>query len=242
MSNPTWLDDLLAGVMAAVAIYSVARLVASRVWSRPTHRDVDAAHVLMGASMAGQLVSDLDPITSGVWEVVFSFLAAWFVWRCYEFVRSPGIDSRYDDHVHRLSRRLVHLTMALAMLYMYLAATPAELGSGMAMGTATGTTADFVLVPMVFILVLLASAIWQLDAIGRFAPSPDPGPLTQAFAPAGGGSSAAMRDERATPMTIAASTVDGAEGRSHPWLAPRLEAGAHIVMSVTMAYMLVLML
>ena len=172
MANPHWLDDIFAGVMVAVALYSAGRLAAARAWSRPTHRDVDVAHVLMGTSMAGQLVSDLNPIPNGVWELVFTFLSAWFAWKCYDFVRHPGIDSRYDDHVHRLSRRVIHLVMALAMLYMYLAAVPAEIGTGMAMGTATGTTSNFVLVPMVFILALLASAIWQLDSIGHFAAAP----------------------------------------------------------------------
>jgi hypothetical protein len=174
-----------------------------------------------------------------VWEVVFSLLAGWFIWRCYEFVRDPGIDTRYDDHAHRLSRRLIHLVMAGAMLYMYQAANPATIGSGgsMAMGAATGTTANFALVPMIFVLALLGSAIWQLDAIGRFTPSAKQPQLTPALAAVGHGSAAPVARERST-----GTPVEGAETPGTPWLAPRLEAGAHIVMCLTMAYMLVLML
>ena len=40
------------------------------------------------------------------------------------------------------------------------------------MGAARGTTADFVLLPLVFILVLFDSGIWELDGVGRFAPCP----------------------------------------------------------------------
>ncbi len=244
MSNPQWLDDIFAGVMVAVALYSAGRLVAARAWARPTHRDVDVAHVLMGASMAGQLVSDLNPIPNGVWEVVFTFLSAWFAWKCYDFVRHPGIDSRYDDHVHRLSRRLIHLVMALAMLYMYLAAVPAEIGTGMAMGTATGTTADFLLVPMVFILALLASAIWQLDSIGRFAPTTGLRQPARALTPVGSAPSAATDGAGATEASVTEPGTVATDDRAPApgWLSPRLETGAHIVMSVTMAYMLVLML
>jgi hypothetical protein len=244
MSNPQWLDDAFAALVVAVALYSAGRVVATRAWARPTHRDVDVAHVLMGTSMAGQLVSDLNPIPSGVWEVVFGSLSAWFAWKCYDFVKHPGTDSRYDDHVHRLSRRLIHLTMALAMLYMYLAAVPTDIGTGMAMGTPTGATADFVLLPMVFIVALLASAIWQLDAIGRFAPAVSSHRPAPSLAPVGGTRSVPPERTGATERTESEPTAGIPEGRVEvpEWLAPRLEAGAHIVMSVTMAYMLVLML
>lgn len=228
MTDTVWLDDVFAAAMLAVALYSAGRLVTSLVGSRRSHRDVDAAHVLMGVSMAGQLVAELNPVPNGLWEATFLALSAWFAWRAYEFVRQPGVDSRIDDHVHRLSRRLIHLTMALAMLYMYLAAEPSRIGAGMAMGTATGTTADFVLIPTVFLLALLGSAIWQVDALGRLAPAAvDAGSPSPLPAPAG-----------AAPDPAA----DDADGEPAPrWLAPRLEAAAHIVMVITMAYMLVLM-
>src|ERR1700722_10367787 len=122
MRNPLWLDDLFGGVMVVVAVYSLGRLIAARVWSRPIHRDIDEAHVLMGTSMAGQLVSALNPVPGRVWELVFAALAARFLRRGYEFGNRLGTDGEYDPHLHRRARRLIHTTMALAMLYMYLAA------------------------------------------------------------------------------------------------------------------------
>ncbi|MGO8871400.1 MAG: DUF5134 domain-containing protein [Acidimicrobiales bacterium] len=236
MTNPGWLNDIFATVMIAVAVYSAGRLVAARRWSRPTHEDVEIAHFLMGTAMAGMLVSDLNPIPSGVWEVVFSILAAWFIWRCYQFVTDPSTGLGYDKHVHRLSRRLIHLVMSLAMLYMFLAAVPAAVGSGgsMAMGSATGATTDFVLLPLVFVVALFASAIWELDRIGNLSPSRTT--LHQAapvFASVGGSPNTSQDSDAAD---------DRMDEARPPWLAPRLEAASHIAMCVTMGYMLVLML
>jgi Domain of unknown function (DUF5134) len=237
VSNPHWLNDIFAAVMLAVALYSAGRLVAARIWSRPIHRDVDVAHALMGTAMAGMLVSDLNPFPTGAWEVVFSLLAAWFIWRCYQFVSDPNPSIGYHQHVHRLSRRLIHLVMALAMLYMYFAAVPAVVGSGgsMAMGAATGATANFVLLPTLFIAVLFASGIWEVDSIAHLSlTDATHDPADPALALVGG-----------HPMTTSGDLAASDHGVSRamtPWLAPRLEGTAHIAMCVTMGYMLVLML
>jgi hypothetical protein len=237
VTNPGWLNGIFAAVMIAVAAYSAGRLVAARTWARPTHRDVDVAHILMGTAMAGMLVSDLNPFPIGLWEVVFSVLATWFIWRCYQFVRDPRSGLGHDQNVHRLSRRLIHLVMSLAMLYMYLAAVPAAVGSGgsMAMGAASGATTNFVLLPLVFMVALFASAIWELDRLGHWAGShASDDKATPVLVPAGGGSATAPEHLRAANEAASASTA--------PWLAPRLEGACHIAMCVTMGYMLVLML
>lgn len=220
MTGADWVDGLFAALMVAVAIYAAGRLVAARTWGRPTHRDVDVAHVLMGSAMAGMLESGLTTLPIGLWEVVFTLLTAWFVWRCARFASERGVEGRDSDHVHHLSHYVTHLVMAAAMLYMYLAAFPtaSRSGSGMAMGAARGTTVDFVLLPLVFVGVLLSSAIWELDGIGRFAPA-------VGVTPGGGGQ----------------RPLDGTEENDR-WLAPRLEAASHIAMCITMSYMLVLML
>ena len=237
MTNPTWLNDAFAAVMLAVAAYSAGRLVLARMRPRRTHRDVDTAHILMGTAMAGMLVSDLNPISSGPWEVAFSVLAAWFIWRCYQFVRDPATGVGHDQNVHRLSRRLIHLVMSLAMLYMYLAAVPAAADSGgsMAMGAATGATTNFVLLPLAFIVSLFASAIWELDRIGHLTSSHTAEDQTApALAFVGGALATVSENMRA---------ADKGAGKSNgPWLAPRLEGTCHIAMCVTMGYMLVLML
>ena len=237
MTNPGWLNDIFATVMVVVATFSACRLVAARRWSRPTHQDVDVAHILMGTAMAGMLVSDLNFLPNGIWEVVFSVLAFWFVWRCYEFVRDPATGLGHDRHVHRLSRRLIHLVMSLSMLYMYLAAVPTAVGSGgsMAMGAATGATTNFVLLPLVFIAALCASAMWELDRIGHLSSSRASEHKTSSVsASLGSGFPTA-------PVNSDAGDADG-DDTNASWLAPRLEGAAHIAMCVTMGYMLILML
>jgi hypothetical protein len=239
VGGPGWLNDAFAAVMLAVALYSAGRLVAARAWSRPIHVDIDVAHILMGVAMAGMLVSRLDPIGSGVWEVVFSLLGLWFLWRCYQFLVDPGTGFGYEEHVHRLSRRLIHLVMSSSMLYMYLAAAPAT-GSGgvMAMG-ATGSTSRLVALPLLFLVSLLASGIWELDGIERFRPTGAPREPLPAYAgshrPVGG-------PEGAPEATEGHNQVGPGAHPLNPWLAPRLEGVSHIAMCITMAYALVLML
>jgi hypothetical protein len=237
VTNPSWLNDTFAAMMLAVAAFSAGRLVLARMRPRRTHRDVDTAHILMGTAMSGMLVSDLNPIFSEAWEVVFSVLAVWFIWRCYQFVRDPSTGVGHDQNVHRLSRRLIHLVMSLAMLYMYLAAVPAAVDSGgsMAMGAATGATTKFVLLPLAFIVSLFASAIWELDRIGHLSPFHTTEDQTApALAVVGGALPTASQHMNAPDS--------GAAKSSDPWLAPRLEGTCHIAMCVTMGYMLVLML
>jgi Domain of unknown function (DUF5134) len=233
------LNDFFAAVMLAVALYSAGRLVAARAWSRPIHVDIDVAHILMGVAMAGMFAARLNPIGSGVWEVVFSLLGLWFLWRCYQFLVDPQTGFGYDEHVHRLSRRLIHLVMSSSMLYMYLAAAPVAAGSGgvMAMG-ATGSTARFVGLPLVFLISLLASGIWELDGIERFRPSEAPREAVAVHI--GSHRSAPGRD--GAPVGGNGRDQAAAAGPGNPWLAPRLEGASHIAMCITMAYALVLML
>jgi hypothetical protein len=247
VSGTSWLNDFFAGVMLVVAAFSVGRLIVARAWSRPTHVDVDVAHVLMGVAMAGMFDSAINPVPNGVWETAFAGLTLWFVWRCYQFVIDPGTETQYDDHVHRLSRRLIHLVMSLAMLYAYLAvATPEDTSNsgGMAMSGATGTTADFVGIPLLFLVALLVSAIWELDGIGRFSPAqtrrPQPSPV---FVPTGSTTQLSDDSGSAESLSEVSSYDKVAETvQLRRWLAPRLEAGSHIAMTITMGYMLVLLL
>ncbi|MFZ0170119.1 MAG: DUF5134 domain-containing protein [Acidimicrobiales bacterium] len=246
MSGPTWLADLFAAVMILVAVYSAGRLLASWRWSRPTHADIDITHILMGVAMAGMLVSAINPIPTAVWEFVFVVVALWFIWRCYGFTARHGLSGRDEDHVHHLSHYVTHVVMALAMLYMYLAASPtagSSAGGGMGMTGATGTTTDFVGLPLLFLFVLLASAVWELDGAGRWSPSwteaPKPVPVVQL---AGGGSPVRSADR--PPGLPAPDDFDEVTKNdpSRRWLAPGLKAACHIAMCVTMGYMLIVML
>jgi len=247
VSGPGWLNNSFAAVMAVVTVYSVCRLGAAWAWSRPTHVDIDISHVLMGTAMAGMLASGIDPVPSGAWEVVFAVLAAYFVLRCYRFIGEHGVEGEDEDHVHHLSHYLTHLVMAGSMLYMYSAAVPAPAGSsrvGMAMGAATGTTADFVLLPLGFLLVLFASGVWELDGIQRFSPGRRPRDeaelvLASSHTPSPMAQQDGSTDGPGTGLRAERRATDRSDSR---WLAPRLEAASHIAMCITMGFMLILML
>jgi len=251
MSGPAWLADFFAGVMIVVALYSASRLVASMLWSRPTHADTDLSHILMGVAMAGMLVSAINPIPSVVWECVFGAVAVFFTWRCGEFIARHGAGGRDEDHVHHLSHYVTHVVMALAMLYMYLAATPSAGGAvsgGMGMGGASGTTADFVGFPLLFLFVLLGSAVWELDGAGRWAPAWSQTKRSGvALELAGAGSFPTTTSENVASSAMHARVATG-QGIHSPhlqspeWLAPGLKATCHVAMCVTMGYMLIVML
>lgn len=245
MSGPSWLADLFAAVVALVAIYSLGRLVALRVLSRRSHVDVDIAHVGMGVAMSGMLVASLNFAPSRLWEVVFGALALWFIWRCYKFVAAHGLRGLDDDHVHHLSHYVTHVVMALAMLYMYLAATTVSgtaASATMAISGASGNTADFVGLPLVFLVVLLASGIWELDGADRFGPSRSLG--TQATLALVGArtSPTPAREDASVPVFAGEEGTEFTRGEVGRWLAPGLEAACHVAMCATMAYMLIVML
>ena len=254
MSGPGWLADIFAAVVLIVAGYSAGRLLASRAWARPAHFDLDVVHLLMGLAMAGMFVAALNPVPPGLWEVVFSGVAAWSLWRCGAYVTRRGERRALDDHVHPVSHYPTHVVMAFAMLYMYLAlpAKGARLGA-MAVSGATGTTADFVGLPLLFLLVLLGSGVWELDRAERFrrVPVVRDQPLTApelALAPATtaavGKPGLAGEPEAAGPISGSGGATDGHDDEPHDdgWLAPALMAAAHIGMCIAMGYMLVVML
>ena len=224
VSEPAWILDFFAAVMLAVSAYCAARLATARRLRRTLDYDVNVAHVAMGTAMAGMLSPPLNLLPDTSWEVLFAGLAAWFTWRSASFIAHHGLTGRSSDHVHGFSHYLTHLVMSGSMLYMYVAGVPAAAhnATGIVMGPARGT-ADFVALPLVFIVVLSVSAVWHTDALTRFTPVRV---------------AAATRTGGATTGVITATGVpEGAR-----WLAPRLETGCHIAICVAMVFMLVLVL
>ena len=109
--------------MVAVSLYCVG--MADRGHggvSRQSHVDVNVSHVAMGLAMAGMLVPRLNLLPDGLWEAVFVAIALWFSWQGARFVAGTSRAPGRRPPSHGLSHYLIHLVMALAMLYMYLAA------------------------------------------------------------------------------------------------------------------------
>jgi Domain of unknown function (DUF5134) len=251
MSGPNWLAAFFAVVMLAVTVYSGGRLIASRLWSRPNRVDIDVVHLVMGLAMAGMFVPALNPLPTRAWEAVFSAVAAWFAWRCMANATGHIAGRPPRPHANSSPHYPTHGVMALAMLYMYFG-LPAQPKAGATMMTsgATGMTADFVGLPLLFLVLLLGSGVWELDraersrraALAQPVPraSREPTPAVELI----GG----PRRERAgwgPVLTVAAAAqphaADDGPG-SDNCLAPGLMTASHVVMCIAMSYMLVVML
>ena len=197
-----------------------------RPLGRTLDYDVNVGHCTEGVAMAGMLSAGLRVLPDALWEALFAALSLWFAARLVGFVRAHGLTGHAGPHRHGTSHYFTHLVLACSMLYMYFATAGPVRGATttsteMAMGPAPGTAA-FVALPLFFVVVLCASAVWHVDALGRYAPR-------------------AMAVAAAVPVG-AGPTPTGPATDPVPLMAPRLESVCHIAMCVAMAFMLVLML
>ncbi len=227
MPDPTWLAYTFAMLMIAVSVYCLGRSLLAGRLGRRTHSDVDIAHVLMGLGMAGMLAPHWNALPVGLWEVVFAIMASYFLYLTLRRLADNGLwASAATDHA---AHPLIHMVMACSMLYMYWLGMPMPSSrhlAGISMSAAPSEGDP--LLTLFLVVVLLVSAVRQLDAIGRRSPS-----RIVALSTVGTGSS---------PNNGADTTHRGTvtRGQESP-IAPRLEVACHIAMCVTMAYMLVLM-
>jgi Domain of unknown function (DUF5134) len=262
MMIPAWILDIFAAIMLIVAALSASRLAIGRL--RPD-TDIDAAHTLMGVAMAGSLVGSLHTLPNAVWVVVFAVVTAWFAWRVIAEARAQGAAALGTGH------HLPHLVHGAAMVYMFAAVTTGAHGSGMGMGggMAAGSgsmgTLKVPTLGFAFILFMAAWAVWDLDQIGSahlhgrdvvrlprvnvaFQPavalataSPGvvsgSGPAAAPTASAQGASQGPAGDTGNSPSPGALGS--DAAGRL---LDPRVAVGCRIAMSISMAFMLVIML
>jgi Domain of unknown function (DUF5134) len=261
---PAWILDIFAAIMLVVAAVSAGRLMAARPWARhpadtDTDTDIDAAHVLMGVAMAGMLAGGLRTLPSAAWTAVFAVITVWFGWRVTAEVRAQGAGALGTGH------RLPHLLHGAAMVYMFAAvAAPAHSSrtgmSGMAVGGSMGTL-RLPTLGLVFVLLMAAWAVWDLDQVGRphgharrFALPPGPGIQPEpavAFATAGPGATAPAASTETASMGPApdpaapAAAIRGTGGgeTAASWLLdPRVTVASRIAMGITMALMLVITL
>jgi hypothetical protein len=291
VSGPGPLGYLLAAVMIVTAGYCMTRLAAARLRRRPTVPDLDISHVVMGVAMAGLLVPRLSVLPDGAWEAVFGVALGWFGWR---FIRASLIRA-HRGHVHGDAapgaHHAAHVLASGAMLYMFIAVSPALAApagppgagtavaetaaarsavartavAGTVMGGQSAGTIRFPVLALALALALFGYVVWITDRMSSLPPvstlrlaagdavvgtgsSPAPGGPGQARR-----SGDASRSGVASPSGVASLSGDtprsedasrsGDAPLSRPApLSPRLAACCEIVMSITMGYMLIMML
>jgi uncharacterized protein DUF5134 len=234
MSGPSWLAWSFAAVMILTAAYSASRLAFSRLRGRATEFDADALHAVMGTAMAGMLAPRLNVLPDGVWMAVFGIGAAWFGWHT---VRARGARTS-GSPVGRFP--VPHLIECVAMLYMLLpwhGSRPAAGGAGMAMAGMAASAApagSFPALAVVLALFMLGYIVWTTDRLAALARARTTPALARTAMPARDADGAAGTPAGAG--TRHGSQADGAV------LAPTLAACGKLAMSITMGYMLILML
>jgi hypothetical protein len=243
MAGPSWLAGAFAAVMILTAAYSASRLAISRLRGRATELDSDALHAVMGTAMAGMLVPRLHVLTGSAWAALFGAAAAWFGWHALR-TRGRGTSGS------RCRYPVPHLIECTAMLYMLLplhAPQPGHGGTGMAMAGmgASAGPGSFPALAVVLALFMLGHIVWTTDrltTLARAKTTADLGqnrghqPSTAALA------AAPFRYVGVPPATPAATVTRHGQQAGRPVLTPKLAACGKIAMSITMGYMLILML
>jgi hypothetical protein len=249
MNSPSWLTDSLAAIMLATAAYCAGRLAVARLRRRHVEHDIDAVHLLMGVAMAGMLVPRLNPLSNPVWEAVFALTTVWFAARVVLARRAAQVNRSAVGH------HLAHLVLSGAMLYMYLAQPAATGGSSSGAGTGGGmgggmagsiAGARYPTLALVLALVLFGYAVSVLDRTTLLPASA----LRNTGHGHGSGAAGQGRADRVAEAveTAGPPAADGAGGGStvhdavRGLLAPRSANCCDVVMSVTMAYLLIIML
>jgi len=225
MGHPEWLYYLFGLAMMVVAAYSVVLLRLSIGSADRPGRDVDVAHFAMGITMAGMFVPDWAFWPHWFWEVVFLVLTVWFV------VRTAQSLLRFGVHVPHEG---IHATMSFAMLLMYLFPMGA---SSSAMSMSMSSSSSAILDPGVsFVLAVtfFGSAIFTLA-------SPNKGASHHGTHRRHNLAYAALG---APPPAIAAGprTRDRASAGMRILTSPRTEDLSHVVMCLSMGFMLILMI
>lgn len=240
MSTPAWILEIFAAVMILVAEVSAGQLVVACAWTRPggAGADIAVTRLLMGIAMAGVLVPGLRVLPNAAWDGVFAIVTAWFVWCLWWESRGRGAAAVARGHY---ALPLVH---SAAMLYMFAAlAGPSAEGSGMSMsgpggmsGMAGGMsgglpTLHAPTVDLIFALLLVAFTVHDLDrragVDGYFQV------LGRRSVPAGSALAAAAAGPVALRQPAQAERL---------LLSPAAVKGCQVAISVTVAFILIIMI
>jgi len=243
MAGPSWIAGAFAAVMILTAGFSASRLAVSRLRGTAADADADGMHAVMGAAMAGMLVPPLNVLPGTAWMVVFGTGAAWFG-VCAVRARSPR---RFS---WQCRFPVPHLIECVAMLFMLLSVRAAQPATGEAM-PGMGASAAFPALPVVAVvlaLFMLGYLMWATDQLASLAraraTAPDQARATRPRAlvtVAAGGASGSMAIGSADPPDATGMPRPGRTSLQ-TLLAPELATMGKIVMTVTMGYMLILML
>jgi len=249
MSTPEWVLGIFAAVMLLVAEVSAGQLVLARAWTRRDIADavIAVSRLLTGIALAGILVPGLGFLPDAAWETAFAVMTAWFAWCLWRENRGRAAASVAHGHYAQ------HLVHSAAMLYLFAAmAGPSAAGpggmSGMAWGSAGGMpTLHAPVLALIFALLLIAFTVHDLDrqagvdgyfhAVGR--------PLV----PAGSALAAAAAEPvalRHTAQADAAETARPAEPVAYTaerlLLSPAVVKGCQVTISVTLAFIMIIMI
>jgi len=234
LSGPAWLTAGFAAVMLAVAAYCSGRLVIWWLHGRHGEVDADGVHVLMGVAMAGMLEPGLSAAPDTVWLGMFAAAATWFAGQAI-LARVRGAPSGLVS-----AQPAPHAAESAVMVYMLLAARPAEHDHGAAMAGMSGVhhgAASNPALAVVLALFMLGYIVWTTDQLAaswrartgtrRTSAGDRPRSRTTSRAASGRG-------------FCLAQNPPGSAGQ--PRLAPRLAACYKIAMGAGMSYMLLTML
>lgn len=221
--GPAWLDDLLAVVMVAIAVYEVGRLSVAWATNRPSERDVDVFHLAMGISMAGMLTGHLSLFAAQAWAVLFGAATVWFA------CRVPWSVAASTNASTSLGHRLTHVVSSVAMVYMLLVMAPVsgDHGGG-AMGAMSMGVHRFPVAAVGLAVVLAAGVIFSAGHL-RVGTADDEADLDVDVEALG-------EDERGQ-LAVRTTAVRARRGSSR-FLAPRSASGVEVAMGLVMAYML----
>ncbi len=221
MSIPPWLYYLFGVMMLAVAAYCLCLFVLSLVTHRPAGRDVEVAHLFMGVAMAGMFVGQWAFGPSALWQIIFGVLMIWFL------VQSIQSVERYGFH---LPHAMIHALMNFAMLLMYWFPMGSSSTSGaMSMSMSHGGPKLDSGVAFAVSIILLASAVFTLASPNKGAS------YFGSHAPPWAIAGTETEAELEAAQRPSALQVEHALAR--PWLVDV----SHAVMSIGMAFMLLLM-
>lgn len=235
--TPAWILDIFAAVVLTVAVLSTGRIVAAWPWRRRAAvAGTDIAYVLTGIAMAGTLAASLRTLPGGAWQVIFAVLTAWLVYQAVQDARASGIRGLGGSQ----------WVLSAAMLYLFLALVAPVTGGG----AASGAEIPMLHLPtlaFVFAFVLAGYSVLDLDRLSGVRYS-----VVRAGAALADGTQAGGLGQVSVSVPGRDGPPDNSVGDASPdngvgavrgfLLSPGMTVGCRVATSVTMVFMLLIMI